>query len=328
MSVVDTAEILKGRELTKDEYVKAAVLGWCIELFQAFFLVQDDQMDGSVTRRGQPCYYHVVGNIALNDSGLLESAIYFLIRKYFKSHPFYVEILELVKETAYQTQMGQLIDTITSAPQDSPRFDLSKFNVAKYRLIVLYKTAYYSFYLPVALALLLCGIQPSEETVMSFNQGKSSSSKLPDSKDAYTVALQILLPMGEYFQVQDDFLDAFGTPEQIGKVGTDIVDGKCSWVVCAALENCTPEQRKVLDKHYGVHAPEGYKPTAHGDLGPDEKRVKELFEEVGLRKIYANYEEDSYQRVTKLISEVDEEGTGLKKQVFTTFLDKIYKRTK
>jgi farnesyl diphosphate synthase len=32
LAVVDTAEILKGRRLTDDEYFKAAVLGWCVEL--------------------------------------------------------------------------------------------------------------------------------------------------------------------------------------------------------------------------------------------------------------------------------------------------------
>jgi hypothetical protein len=32
MAVVDTVEILKGRSLTDDEYLKAAVLGWCVEL--------------------------------------------------------------------------------------------------------------------------------------------------------------------------------------------------------------------------------------------------------------------------------------------------------
>lgn len=32
MSVVDSVEILKGRALTEDEYFKAAVLGWCVEL--------------------------------------------------------------------------------------------------------------------------------------------------------------------------------------------------------------------------------------------------------------------------------------------------------
>lgn len=32
MSVVDTVEILKGRELSDEEYFKAGVLGWSVEL--------------------------------------------------------------------------------------------------------------------------------------------------------------------------------------------------------------------------------------------------------------------------------------------------------
>ena len=36
MSVVDSVEILKGRALTEDEYFKAAVLGWCVELVRFF----------------------------------------------------------------------------------------------------------------------------------------------------------------------------------------------------------------------------------------------------------------------------------------------------
>lgn len=30
--MVDTVEILKGRTLNEDEYLKAAILGWCVEL--------------------------------------------------------------------------------------------------------------------------------------------------------------------------------------------------------------------------------------------------------------------------------------------------------
>ena len=85
LSVVDTVEILlctdehgqKTRELTENEYVQAAVLGWCVELLQAYFLVADDMMDASITRRGHPCWYRVdgVGNIAINDAFMLEAAI-------------------------------------------------------------------------------------------------------------------------------------------------------------------------------------------------------------------------------------------------------------
>ncbi len=81
MSVVDTVEILNGAPLTSDEYFKAALLGWCVELvratggdmwltvlhhlatgpqLQAYFLVADDMMDQSITRRGHPCWYRMV----------------------------------------------------------------------------------------------------------------------------------------------------------------------------------------------------------------------------------------------------------------------------
>lgn len=90
----------------------------------------------------------------------------------------------------------------------------------------MYKTAYYSFYLPVALALHMAGVT---------------------SESAFKQSLDILIPMGEYFQVQDDYLDCYGTPEQIGKIGTDILDNKCSWLVNLALKKASPEQRKVLD---------------------------------------------------------------------------------
>ena len=186
-------------------------------------------MDASVTRRGHPCWYRVegVGNIAINDAFMLEGAIYFLLKKHFRTRPYYVHLLELFHDVTFQTEIGQLIDLIT-APEDT--VDLSKFTLDKHHLIVVYKTAYYSFYLPVALAMRMAGVS---------------------NEDAYKHALEILLPLGEYFQVQDDYLDCYGAPEVIGKIGTDILDNKCSWNINVALANATPEQRKVLDENYG-----------------------------------------------------------------------------
>ena len=48
-------------------------------------------------------------------------------------------------------------------------------------------------------------------------------------------------------QIQDDYLDAFGDPEVIGKIGTDVEDNKCSWLVVQALERASPEQRAVIE---------------------------------------------------------------------------------
>ncbi|KAF7798326.1 hypothetical protein EIP86_009547 [Pleurotus ostreatoroseus] len=130
LSVVDTVAILKGRSLTDDEYFKAAVLGWCVELLQAFFLVSDDIMDSSITRRGQPCWFRNegVGLVAINDAFLLEASIYWLLKKYFREDPSYINLMELFHETSLQTEIGQLLDLIT-APED--KVDLSRFSLSK-----------------------------------------------------------------------------------------------------------------------------------------------------------------------------------------------------
>ncbi|KAM5539156.1 hypothetical protein V8D89_007029 [Ganoderma adspersum] len=306
ISVVDSVEILKGRKLNDDEYFKAALLGWCVEFLQAFFLVSDDMMDQSVTRRGQPCWFRVEGInlIAINDSFMLEGAIYYLLKKHFRSEPYYVHLLEVFHDTTFQTEIGQLIDLIT-APED--HVDLSKFSLAKHQKIVIYKTAYYSFYLPVALAMYMCGIP-----------------HVPSSpSDPYALAQSILVPLGEYFQVQDDFLDFAAPPEVLGKIGTDIIDNKCSWCVNTALALAGPAQRRVLDDNYGLKDKDA------------EARVKALYEELGIRERYAVYEEGAYKRIMGLIETIPVEGADvgagevrLKREVFKAFLDKIYKRQK
>jgi farnesyl diphosphate synthase len=66
-------------------------------------------------------------------------------------------------------------------------------------------------------------------------------------KNAFDNAKVILLEMGEFFQIQDDYLDCYGAPEVIGKIGTDIEDNKCGWLVVQALARVTPAQRAILE---------------------------------------------------------------------------------
>ncbi|KAJ7634806.1 farnesyl-diphosphate synthase [Roridomyces roridus] len=305
ISVVDSVEIMQGRALTKEEFLKAAVLGWSVELLQAYFLVLDDVMDKSTKRRGQTCYYLLpgVGTISINDAGLLESAVYQLLKLHFRQEKYYVDLLELFHETTYQTSTGQLLDLI-NAPENV--VNLSSISLEKFHLIAKYKTAHYSFYLPVALAMLMSQV-PHEYTSAD---GKSLNS--------FQLARSILLPIGEYFQVQDDFLDFAGSPEQIGKIGTDIVDNKCSWCINTALAAASPEQRAILDNNYGRRDP------------GMEENVKAVFEAVGLRDKYRVYEERAYSRITAMIEDIPENPAfpSLKREVFTRFIDKIYKRQK
>ena len=59
-------------------------------------------MDQSVTRRDQPCWYRVEGvnYIAINDSFMLEGAIYFLLKKHFRTEPYYVHLLEVFHDVS------------------------------------------------------------------------------------------------------------------------------------------------------------------------------------------------------------------------------------
>ena len=250
-------------------------------------------MDSSITRRGNPCWYRVegVGMIAINDAMMINTSIFILLKKRFRSHPAYVDLIELLNEVTFQTELGQLCDLIT-APEDN--VDLNNFTMEKFTFIVIYKTAYYSFYLPFALALHYLELA----TPLNLKQ-----------------AHDILIPMGQYFQAQDDYLDAYGDPSVIGKIGTDIQDNKCSWMVNQALVRATPEQRQVLDENYGQKD------------GEKEAKVKALFREMELEKVYHEFEEQSVTAIKTMIEAVDE-SEGLRKEAFQSFLNKIYKRQK
>ncbi len=84
----------------------------------------DDIMDASITRRCQPCWYcqPSVWMIAINDTFMLEAAIYYLISD---PNPF---ISTSSTPTTSQTEMGQLIYLITASED---KVDLAKFSLER-----------------------------------------------------------------------------------------------------------------------------------------------------------------------------------------------------
>ncbi|CEG43511.1 farnesyl pyrophosphate synthetase [Plasmopara halstedii] len=160
MSVVDCTQALApGKILTIELKENASVLGWCIEWLQAFFLVADDIMDDSTTRRGQPCWYRKpnVKMIAINDAFLLEAFVFQIFKKKFRSEPFYSDLVDTFHDVVFHTEIGQLLD-LTSQPLNA-ELDLDRFTVERYRQIVINKTAYYTFYLSTACAMFLNGFK-------------------------------------------------------------------------------------------------------------------------------------------------------------------------
>ncbi|XP_048728933.1 farnesyl pyrophosphate synthase-like [Ostrea edulis] len=289
LSVIVSLKCLK-ETISEEEEKIARILGWCVEWLQAFFLVADDVMDSSVTRRGKPCWYRreEVGIVAVNDAFYLESCVYHILRKYCKDKPYYISIVDLFHETTMQTVRGQCLDMIT-APSGG-KVDFTDFTEDRYNTIVKWKTGYYSFYLPVAIAMYMSGIT---------------------DEDSHERAQHILLHMGRYFQIQDDFLDCYGDPVVIGKIGTDISENKCSWLVIQALKKSTPSQRRLLEENYA-------------DTNPKKvQRVKDLYRELELKDLYHEYEEESYK---ELIALIENHRGSLPESVFLTFAKKIYKR--
>ncbi|KAD5317959.1 hypothetical protein E3N88_17905 [Mikania micrantha] len=280
-SVVDSYQILKG-ELTNDEVFLASALGWCNEWLQAFLVVHDDIMDGSHTRRGHPCWYRLpkVGMAAIIDGVLLRNHTHRIINKYFKEKPYYVNLLDLFNQAELLTSCGQMIDVREK--------DVSKYSMSLNHRIIQYKSGYYSLYLPVACALLMFGeYEPDDDLVK-----------------------EVLVEMGIYYQVQNDYLDTFGDPNVYGKTGTDIEEFKCSWLIAKALELANNEQMKILVENYG------------SSEQANVEKVKELYHTLNLQGAYEDYEEQTHAKLTKLI---DSHPKKAIQAVLNSCLGKIFK---
>ena len=278
----------------------AAACGWAVEFMQAQFLIEDDIMDSSITRRDNPCWYRLPGvgfSRGINDGLIVNSWMNRILQQNLSRHPEYVTILELFMDTQYYTTLGQFYDVTGTAiptPESKPkkRFDLTQFTRENYRRIVQHKTTYYTIQLPLCLGLAATGT--------------SSLVPLADIRE-------LSRTMGEYFQSRDDFLDCFGDTKVIGKVGTDIQEGKCTWLATAFLENATTKEKSLFEKNYGFQ---------------DKKKValiKKLYLDAKLQDQFKAYEDKAGIEVANHLEKFDcRPFAGEVKKVW----ELLYQRTK
>lgn len=206
---------LMGNELFGEILPDAYEVATAVELFHNFTLIHDDIMDKAPLRRGMETVHTKYGeSTALlgGDVMLIQSYEYLNKIKTAYLH----NILALFNRTAREVCEGQQLD-----------MDFEKLDVVSlddYLKMISLKTS----------VLIASSLQ------MGAILGGAGEG---NAKHLY----QFGLNLGIAFQVQDDYLDAFGDPEKFGKqVGGDILANKKTFLMIHALSVASQHQKDVL----------------------------------------------------------------------------------
>lgn len=208
---------LMGNELFEDLRTDAFEVGSAVELFHNFTLLHDDIMDKAPIRRGKPTVHTVYGEPAAILAG--DVMLIYVYERLNKIDAHYKQkIISVFNKAAIEVCEGQQLD------MDFEGMDPEKVQYDDYVRMIGLKT---SVLLAASLQLgaIIGGAgEGNQQHIYSF--GKN---------------------VGIAFQIQDDYLDAFGDPEKFGKQqGGDILVNKKTFLLLKALELCTPEQRAEL----------------------------------------------------------------------------------
>lgn len=232
----------------------AIVGGAAYELVQAYLLVQDDWMDGDVTRRGGRTAHerladelgsaHLGACSAVLASDLLFGYALELLTSDALGARERLTALRTLLETHEAVVAGQHLDVTHRAPS--------------VELLHALKTGSYTVRGPLRLGFALAGAEPSS---------------LDGALEAFAE------PVGLAFQLRDDLLGTFGSEARTGKpVGNDLALGKRTAVLRAAEERVPAhELARALE-----HAREGQAAQAaltlrqHGVLEVVARRIDEL----------------------------------------------------
>ena len=212
-----------------------------IEVFHNFSLIHDDIMDKAPLRRGQKTV-HEKWN--LNVGILSGDAMLIMAYKLFEGYNAkqFQELTGLFSRTALQVCEGQQFDI-----DFETRTDVS---IQEYLKMIEYKTA-----VLVAAAMQMGAIvadASKENQQKCYDFGRN---------------------LGIAFQLQDDFLDAFGDSKTFGKqVGGDIIENKKTYLYLKAMALGSEVDKRKLKTLYGKNS-----------FHSDEKiaTVLQIFEQTG-----------------------------------------------
>jgi geranylgeranyl diphosphate synthase type II len=235
---------LMSAEVFDTDYKKALPAALAVEVFHNFSLVHDDIMDDAPLRRGHETV-HEKWN--LNTGILSGDAMLILAYQYFEQYEplIFRDLAKLFSKTALEVCEGQQWDV-----DFEERTDVT---IAEYLKMIQYKTAV------LVAAAMKMGAIIAETSVENAN-----------------LIYDFGLNLGLAFQLQDDFLDAFGNPETFGKqVGGDIIENKKTYLYLKAVAFSNEEEAQELKSLFSIQ-PE--------DNTDKIERVKALFNSSGASK--------------------------------------------
>jgi geranylgeranyl diphosphate synthase type II len=207
---------LLGNELFNEIHEDAYQVARAIELFHNFTLVHDDMMDEASLRRGkQTVHTKYDYNTALLVGDVMIIRAYEFLQQI---QPTYLpKILQLFNRTAREVCEGQQLD-MDYAKMDSVSMD-------QYIEMITLKTS----------VLLAASLEAG-----AIIGGASEN----NCRQLYEFGKKI----GIAFQIQDDYLDAFGDAAIFGKeAGGDIKQNKKTFLLLHALEVANAEQKAALE---------------------------------------------------------------------------------
>lgn len=209
--------VIMGNELFGDITDDAWQVAIAIELFHNFSLIHDDIMDNAFLRRGQETVHSKFGS----STALLAGDV-MLVRAYEYLNNINADytkpIISLFNRTAAEVCEGQQLDMDFEKRSD--------VTLEEYLHMIQLKTS----------VLLAASLQ------MGSLMGGASKY---NQDHLYAFGLNL----GTAFQVQDDYLDAFGDPTKFGKeVGGDIRQNKKTFLAIHTQEVANDEQKQLLQE--------------------------------------------------------------------------------